>query len=338
VVAGGEPVDLQGEGPASLEDSYTNTSPIAPDIDTTFTKVFVGGLPWSTTSEGLCSYFTQFGDIVEAAVIRDRHTGKSKGYGFVTFSDKDTAQDSIADPSPIIDGRKANCNLAAFGKKRDKSEPKSTKSGGRGKNKRHESAQGQEYYPHMLTLGGHGGYGYPREAIYMEGMHNMGHHGGMPHQMGYPHPSGARESGQLSPQMFRQRGDPYNMMHYNDYASSDMAHYPGPSQLQAGYHQMAQGYPLAYGMHMSQQMMYGHMQMPDGSTFMVPNRGTYMQQGARGAYMQQGASPMSAALVGGEHALKAEPVYESEETGDKSITNMFEQFSIEGSSAVDLPK
>lgn len=53
--------------------------------DTTYTKVFVGGLAWETKSESLRSYFEQFGDIIEAVVITDKHTGRSKGYGFVSF-------------------------------------------------------------------------------------------------------------------------------------------------------------------------------------------------------------------------------------------------------------
>lgn len=53
-------------------------------VDTTLTKVFVGGLAWHTTRETLQNYFAQFGDIVEAVVISDRQTGRSKGYGFVS--------------------------------------------------------------------------------------------------------------------------------------------------------------------------------------------------------------------------------------------------------------
>lgn len=52
--------------------------------DTTFTKVFVGGLAWETHKEGMRAYFEQFGDILEAVVITDKNTGRSKGYGFVS--------------------------------------------------------------------------------------------------------------------------------------------------------------------------------------------------------------------------------------------------------------
>lgn len=53
--------------------------------DTTLTKVFVGGLAWETQRETVRHYFEQFGEILEAVVITDKNTGRSKGYGFVSF-------------------------------------------------------------------------------------------------------------------------------------------------------------------------------------------------------------------------------------------------------------
>lgn len=57
----------------------------SPFGDTTFTKVFVGGLAWETKSETLRRHFEQYGDIFEAVVISDKNTGRSKGYGFVSI-------------------------------------------------------------------------------------------------------------------------------------------------------------------------------------------------------------------------------------------------------------
>ncbi|XP_039138448.1 probable RNA-binding protein ARP1 [Dioscorea cayenensis subsp. rotundata] len=59
--------------------------------------------------------FAQFGEILEAVVITDKHTGRSKGYGFVTFKDADAATRACHDSTPVIDGRRANCNLASLG-------------------------------------------------------------------------------------------------------------------------------------------------------------------------------------------------------------------------------
>ena len=85
--------------------------------DTTFTKIFVGGLPYHTTDESLRNFFQKFGNITEAVVINDRQTGKSRGYGFVTMEYKEAAEAAIYDPNPVIDGRKANVNLAYLGVK-----------------------------------------------------------------------------------------------------------------------------------------------------------------------------------------------------------------------------
>lgn len=56
----------------------------SPFGDTTYTKVFVGGLAWETPTDVMRRYFEQFGEILEAVIITDKNTGKSKGYGFVS--------------------------------------------------------------------------------------------------------------------------------------------------------------------------------------------------------------------------------------------------------------
>lgn len=91
--------------------------PTAIQKDTTFTKIFVGGLPYHTNDASLRKYFEAYGEIDEAVVITDRQTGKSRGYGFVTMSDRLAAERACKDPNPIIDGRKANVNLAYLGAK-----------------------------------------------------------------------------------------------------------------------------------------------------------------------------------------------------------------------------
>lgn len=103
--------------------------------DTTYTKVFVGGLAWETQKETMKKYFEQFGDILEAVVITDKATGRSKGYGFVTFREAEAAMRACVDAAPVIDGRRANCNLASLGVQRSKpSTPKHGGGGGGGRN------------------------------------------------------------------------------------------------------------------------------------------------------------------------------------------------------------
>ncbi|XP_061359408.1 uncharacterized protein LOC133303505 isoform X2 [Gastrolobium bilobum] len=100
--------------------------------DTTYTKVFVGGLAWETQKETMKKYFEQFGEILEAVVITDKATGRSKGYGFVTFREPEAAMRACVDAAPVIDGRRANCNLASLGVQRSK--PSTPKHGGGGRN------------------------------------------------------------------------------------------------------------------------------------------------------------------------------------------------------------
>ncbi|MCO5609803.1 hypothetical protein L7F22_064035 [Adiantum nelumboides] len=83
--------------------------------DTTYTKIFVGGLAWETGRDAMRRHFEQYGEILEAVVIADKVTGRSKGYGFVTFRDPEAARRACVDATPIIDGRRANCNLASLG-------------------------------------------------------------------------------------------------------------------------------------------------------------------------------------------------------------------------------
>src|SRR5579872_4571462 len=54
-------------------------------------KLFVGGLPWATTSDDLKQLFSQHGNVASATVITDKMTGRSRGFGFVEFENEDEA-------------------------------------------------------------------------------------------------------------------------------------------------------------------------------------------------------------------------------------------------------
>ncbi len=58
-------------------------------------KVFVGGLAWATTDETLRTHFESAGEVTEAKVILDRETGRSRGFGFVTFAADETAAGAL---------------------------------------------------------------------------------------------------------------------------------------------------------------------------------------------------------------------------------------------------
>ena len=76
-------------------------------------KLFVGGLAWATTDASLKAAFEPFGEVVDAKVILDRETGRSRGFGFVTFSDASSAKEAIgAMDGAAVDGRNVRVNEA----------------------------------------------------------------------------------------------------------------------------------------------------------------------------------------------------------------------------------
>ncbi|XP_058100752.1 UBP1-associated protein 2C-like [Magnolia sinica] len=85
------------------------------DRDPAQRKLFIRGLGWDTTTEGLRTLFSSYGELEEAIVILDKATGKSKGYGFVTFKHIDGALLALKEPSKKIDGRMTVTQLAASG-------------------------------------------------------------------------------------------------------------------------------------------------------------------------------------------------------------------------------
>jgi len=79
-------------------------------------KLFVGNLPYTTTNEELGEFFAQFGEVLSAAVIMDRGTGRSKGFGFVEMTNDAEADAAIAksdSPEGLeMDGRKLTVSEA----------------------------------------------------------------------------------------------------------------------------------------------------------------------------------------------------------------------------------
>ena len=76
-------------------------------------KLFVGGLSWGTTDDSLRQAFAGFGEVSDAKVITDRETGRSRGFGFVTFSNDDAAKEAMAKMDGAdLDGRSLKVNEA----------------------------------------------------------------------------------------------------------------------------------------------------------------------------------------------------------------------------------
>ncbi|XP_039523338.1 DAZ-associated protein 1 isoform X4 [Pimephales promelas] len=68
-------------------------------------KLFVGGLDWSTTQETLRNYFSQYGEVVDCVIMKDKSTNQSRGFGFVKFKDPNCVR-TVLDTKPHnLDGR-----------------------------------------------------------------------------------------------------------------------------------------------------------------------------------------------------------------------------------------
>ncbi|KAL8091173.1 uncharacterized protein LOC141696968 [Apium graveolens] len=74
-------------------------------------KLFIGGISWDTNEDRLKEYFQTFGEVVEAVIMKDRTTGRARGFGFVVFADPAVAERVVKDKH-MIDGRSVEAKKA----------------------------------------------------------------------------------------------------------------------------------------------------------------------------------------------------------------------------------
>ena len=67
-------------------------------------KLFVGNIDWNSSEDDLQSMFSPYGEIEEVVIIKDKYTNRSKGFGFITFSDESDADKAVAE----LNGYKLN--------------------------------------------------------------------------------------------------------------------------------------------------------------------------------------------------------------------------------------
>jgi RNA recognition motif-containing protein len=80
-------------------------------------KLFVGNLPFRATDEELNNHFSQYGNVLSVAIIMDRQTGRSRGFGFVEMDDND-ALAAIQN----LDGKEFNGRELRISEAREKSD------------------------------------------------------------------------------------------------------------------------------------------------------------------------------------------------------------------------
>ena len=83
-------------------------------------KIYVGNLSYDTTKEDITSYFSKVGKVVDANLIIDRETGRSKGFAFLTFDSKETADAATKLNGEEFMGRNLKVNIAMEQKGRSK--------------------------------------------------------------------------------------------------------------------------------------------------------------------------------------------------------------------------
>ena len=75
-------------------------------------KIYVGNLNFSTSNQSFSDHFAQFGEVDDARIINDRETGRSRGFGFVTYKTEEDAQKALAADNTEFEGKVLRVNLA----------------------------------------------------------------------------------------------------------------------------------------------------------------------------------------------------------------------------------
>jgi RNA recognition motif-containing protein len=74
-------------------------------------NIYVGNLSWSMTDDDLSNLFSQYGAVTSAKILKEKNTGRSKGFGFVEMEDEEAAKTAIATLNESeVQGRKLIVN------------------------------------------------------------------------------------------------------------------------------------------------------------------------------------------------------------------------------------
>ncbi|XP_034470461.1 cold inducible RNA binding protein a isoform X1 [Hippoglossus hippoglossus] len=120
-------------------------------------KLFIGGLSFETNEESLSAAFGKYGNIEKVDVIRDKETGRSRGFGFVKYNNAEDAKDALdAMNGKTLDGRAIRVDEAGKGGGRQRTSFGSAPRGGRFNNSRGRGGRG--YSRGEDNFGGSGGF------------------------------------------------------------------------------------------------------------------------------------------------------------------------------------
>lgn len=109
--------DATAAAPPAPQPNYYGSTPSAPvpppappvihqpsNIGRESGKMFIGGLNWDTTEDKLVAYFSKYGEVTDHTIMRDNATGKSRGFGFLTFRDPRSV-DEVIKTDHVLDGK-----------------------------------------------------------------------------------------------------------------------------------------------------------------------------------------------------------------------------------------
>lgn len=110
----------QGQQPQYQQQYQNDALKLAPsNLGRDSGKMFIGGLNWDTTEDGLVSYFSKYGEILDYTIMKDASTGRSRGFGFLTFKDP-RAVDEVIKKDHILDGKLIDPKRAIAREEQDK--------------------------------------------------------------------------------------------------------------------------------------------------------------------------------------------------------------------------
>ena len=80
-------------------------------ISLLYRKLFVGGISWDTTAEGMKAYFEKFGEVADCVVMKDSGTSRPRGFGFVKFKEPSCVNHVLAQSAHMLDNKKVSLIL-----------------------------------------------------------------------------------------------------------------------------------------------------------------------------------------------------------------------------------
>jgi len=98
---------VQGQGTA-----LTQSAPLGESDPSIDNKVFIGGISWESSEDGLKMYFDQFGEVLEVKIMRDKFTGNPRGFGFIEFRDGTGVDRATAKRMHTIDRKQVEVKRA----------------------------------------------------------------------------------------------------------------------------------------------------------------------------------------------------------------------------------